>query len=469
MDVENLLTRLQKLRYFEGYSDTALAKATRGIRTRYAAGLAGPWKAEFERFPGLALVVTDVDMELDSPEDLRLVLRQFASDSCGMFAPKSIRARRVDGDGRYQLQFTVNGDPADLSCDAAGWLPEEFLEGLRTVTKKNCSGLVFQDVEYPDPGQSGYFLWCTPRARKAVARAGLIPSDQNPLNAQASSSPTRKPAKSQPALDTEPTFAPPADRARAERMGLFRKAGWRIPSLSQATVRTWKELTAAPVASAVGEDLTKQIQRTFDLLCARHCGLSGMGDPAALAKKVVQLVDRYLFGSWRVGHVEEGVKFTEAKARKLLLWWSELQRGCATAVSLGDQKSLRKFLEYPRYDIYDEYVEDELAYYRLLSDVVLGRNEFDWVKQTALIEQGRVDRLPKLLRALAALRDHDATAFRNAILKFATRPKHTPPVMFHAVVDCDVTLLVALAHQKGIPCDDFPPYLQDKVLDNRIL
>ena len=47
MNVDALLARRHKMRYFEGYSETAMAKAVLYARKQYAKGLAGPNKEAF--------------------------------------------------------------------------------------------------------------------------------------------------------------------------------------------------------------------------------------------------------------------------------------------------------------------------------------------------------------------------------------------------------------------------------------
>jgi hypothetical protein len=468
MDVAKFLERLHKARYFEGYSDAAIAKALADIRKRFAAGMAGPRKANFERFPGLSLVVTDVDQEMSGLDDLKLVLKQFGTASYGMFAPRLVRIRRRASEKQYRLEFTLQGAKQVMDLEDDSWIPNAFFEQLDKVTTKHCAGLAFQAVEYPEPGQSGFYLWCTPRAFKAVARAGLIPSAKHPLDGAVAQPPPETPPESRAVSTSAWEPGPPTNPARAERQGLYRKGKWRIPRLSQEALREWPSLATSEASSAVGEDLNWQIKQTFDLLCAIHSGMTGIGPASAYATQVIKLVDRYFFGAWRIGYVEEGVKLTAKTASKALYWLLPLQAGCAAAATVGDQRNLGRFLEYICGDVYDENIADELAYYRLLSDVVLNRHRWDWSEQANLIGEGADDRFIQLLRCLEGVHTNQEDLFQKSIRKFGAKPKFTPPLWFRGVVDCDVTNLARLAEQKGWPSEAFSVHLQDRILDRRI-
>jgi hypothetical protein len=473
MDLEEFLQRLQKVRYFEGYAEAASSKALRAIRKNYAAGITGAQRADFERFPGLALVVTDVDLEMTGQDDLKDIVRQFGAASYGLFRPRAIKIRRKEGETRYRLQFSVNDTAYDLPFEDDSWIPNDFFETLEKVTKKECSGLAFQAVEYPDPGQSGFFVLCTPRALKAIERAGLIPSHKHPLSGEVIAEPM--PATPIPEQSPEPgaEFALPDDPVRAERLGVFVKGKWRIPRFSKKAVAAWREVARAHVESLSGVALTTQIEYAFDLICARHCGIMDLGDATIYARLVVALVQHYFYGAWRDGHVTDGLtlvdglQLTTATAFKQLPWDTELQAGCTAAILLKDDESLRRFLEYPCHDIKDEYMQHTLAYYRLLSDIVRKRSDWDWKQQAAITAKGFDKRLPKLMACLLALKNDDSPSFQEAIRKFATKPAFLPPYTFAGVIDCDVTILVELARQRGWPCDDFPERLQDKILDPR--
>jgi hypothetical protein len=470
MDVATFLERLHKALYFEGYSEAAMAKARAGIGRRFAAGMAGPQRAKFERFPGLSLVVTDVDHEMTGFDDLKLVLKQFGAASCGMFAPRLVRIRRRAGEKQYQLEFTLQGAKQVMELEDDSWIPNAFFEQLDKVTTKHCAGLMFQAVAYPESGQSGFYLWCTARAWKAVARAGLIPSAKHPLDGAVAQPPPQAPTQPESSAASVPAWepGPPLNPARAERQGLYRKGKWKIPRLSRQALQEWQNLAASGPSSAVGEDLNRQIKETFDLLCAIHCGLTGIGPASAYAARVIELVDRYFFGAWRVGYVEEGVKLTAKTASKALYWLLPLQAGCAAAATVGDLRNLGRFLEYICGDVYDENIADELAYYRLLSDVVLNRKRWDWSEQANLIAKGAEDRFIQLLRCLEGVHTNQEDLFQKSIRKFGAKPKFTPPLWFRGVVDCDVTVLARLAEQKSWSSEAFSVHLQDRILDRRI-
>src|SRR4051812_36203274 len=81
MDASDLMAKLDKIRFFEGYTPEAEKKARARVLKQYKEGLAGEYQKYFERFPGFALCFLDVDMELDGVEDLRLVLKEYAADT----------------------------------------------------------------------------------------------------------------------------------------------------------------------------------------------------------------------------------------------------------------------------------------------------------------------------------------------------------------------------------------------------
>jgi hypothetical protein len=231
---------------------------------------------------------------------------------------------------------------------------------------------------------------------------------------------------------------------------------------------SWRELASADTNSTTGQELRQQIARTFDLLCACDLGMSELGYTAHYAQKVVNLVKRYFYGSWRVGHIEDEHALSETDAIKELTWDDELRVGCAAATKSGDINSLRDLLRYPCQNVLSEYREYELAYHRLLSDVVRGRTDWNWPEQTALLEKSHEPRHPKLAACVVALREDDTAAFAKAIREFATKPLYVPPPMFSNAIDSDVTTVCGLAQQKGWPCD-FPQRLQDKILDRKKL
>ena len=464
MDWNTFFKRLEKARYFEGYTQAAIDEAVPAIQKELAAGMAGPNREAFERFPGLSLVVADVDMEMMGEDDLKLVLRQLGKASFGMFAPRSIKVNRAPNGEPCGLTFQLNGTSRTMVVDYDSWIPGEFFEEVAKLTKQECSGLEFQGIEYPDSGQSGFFVWCTPRALRSLERAKLVPSQAHPLSGDPPP-PEPKPKK-EPKRDLAAEFALPADTGRVDRLGIFRRGKWRLPELSEKNLIAWRELAAADTTSETGFPLRKQIERTFDLLCACDLGISEIGNAADYARKVLTLVDRYLFGTWRNGHVVEGRVLSEAEALKELSWDDEVRMGCAAASKLGDLDALRKLLRYPGQDILEQYREFDLAYHRLLSDLVRERQDWDWSAQSAMLEKCYDSRRPKLLACLVALRANDAAAFAKAIRKFATKPLYVPPFTFAGAIDWDVTTLCGLALHKGWPCD-FPERLQDKILDRR--
>lgn len=470
MEIETFLKRLEKAKYFEGYTDSACTKAIKLIRKRHRDGLAGEQKEYFERFPGLALVVIDVDQEMTGRNDLAIILRDFGKASLGMFGPQSIKIRRQRGEEKYELDFTVHQTKYSLKFEDDSWIPNEFFEELDKVTRSECSGLAFHSIAYPDPGQSGFYVWCTRRAFKAISRAGLIPSEHNLLDAAEQEIKQQRLADLKAAANRiDPReLAEPADVARAERMKLFKKGQWIIPTLSRTTLENWQEIATSQSMSAIGSELIKEIHQNYDLLCAKHCGMRSIGDAGGYAQRVTALVDRYLYGTWRVGYVNDGVQLTEASARKELSWRLALAPGCAVAASVSNQLSLSKFLKYVQHkDVYNGGVGDELAYYRLLADYFLGHRTWNWDEQADIIASGFDNRLKQLLKCLTHLRANEAAKFNQAILKLGTKPSAAGRILFAGIVDEELSTLAYLARRKGWQSDGFPDQLQDKILDRQ--
>ena len=144
-----------------------------------------------------------------------------------------------------------------------------------------------------------------------------------------------------------------------------------------------------------------------------------------------------------------------------------LPEGCAAAAFLGDRDSLCRFLEYPRGEVYQSPLGDELAFYRILSDVVLQRQEYDWAQQTSLIRGGFDKRLKQLWRCLRELSDNNEADFQKAMAKLPESLAPNP-IRYANVVDCEVTVVAYVARQRGWSCDAFPQRIQDQILGRDI-
>jgi hypothetical protein len=469
MDFEQFLKSLDKRRYFEGYTDTAKSKAIKIIGKAFAAETARTNPAGARGFLSRSLAMTEIDQELMGEDDLKGILRQLSRASCGMFLPKAIKIVRTPGNNLYRLEFKLNETNQALILPEDSWIPTEFHEQLARVTEKHCAGLAFHTVVFPESGQSAAYLWCRPRAYRAIARAGLLPTGEDLQRALASDAPSSEEAEGL-AIDSPPPkkveFPAPADPSRSERMRVFSMGKWKIPLLSQKTIEVWRELTA-PAAAAIGRELQQENLQRFDLLCACHCGLTGVGNPVGYAQQLIKHVDRYFYGEWREGYVENEVVLTEATAKKTLFWSGQLQAGCVASLALNDQSAFHRFLKYICDDVYDETRQGELAYYRLLSDVVLERKRWNWAEQAAIIQDRGDAHLVKLLQCLQVFSADDETAFLEAISKIGSKPVQDP-LWFRVVVDWDVTILAALASQREWGTQGYPPYLQDRILDWRM-
>ena len=177
MDANDLMAKLGAIRFFEGYTPEAEKKARARVLKQYKKGLAGESRKYFERFPGFALQFLGVDMELDGAEDLKLVLKQFAADTFGMFKPTHVKAVRDRDEDLTRLEFRVDGVPYKAEAGYEGWVPNEVTAVIEKAFKTHCNKLGFHPVDFPEFSQEATLTVCTARAFKAAVKAGLLPAD----------------------------------------------------------------------------------------------------------------------------------------------------------------------------------------------------------------------------------------------------------------------------------------------------
>jgi hypothetical protein len=193
-NADELIAALQKLRFFEGYPADAATLAQERIRTQFAAGLSGPHREYFERFPGFALVFLSYPGDWYSAPYERLVAIA-AENSFGMFRPTRIaqkrksagrrgakpRLLREDEKDSVTLSFTVARKRYSKTVKESGHAPPvEFLELIEEAFTENCFGLRFHETLLcAIPGAAGETTWtiCTQRAFRAISKARLIPSE----------------------------------------------------------------------------------------------------------------------------------------------------------------------------------------------------------------------------------------------------------------------------------------------------
>ncbi|WP_165246547.1 hypothetical protein [Paludisphaera soli] len=177
MDAGELMAKLDKIRFFEAYTPEAEKKARARVLKQYKEGLAGESRKYFERFPGFALCFLGVDMELDGAEDLKLVLKQFAADTFGLFKPTHVKAVRDRDKDVTRLEFRVDGVPYKAEAGYEGWVPDEVFQVIVKAFKTHCNKLGFHAVIFPEFSQEATMTVCTARAFKAAVKAGLLPAD----------------------------------------------------------------------------------------------------------------------------------------------------------------------------------------------------------------------------------------------------------------------------------------------------
>lgn len=177
MNADDLLAKLDDIRFFEGYTAEAERQARDQVLKQYEVGLAGESRKSFERFPGFALKFLGIDAELDGAEDLEAVLEGIADGSFGMFEPTEVAAVCDPDECVTRLEFRVDGVQYEAEAAYDTWLPDEVLEVIETAFKKHCNTLGLHTLHFPEDSQEAAMTICTARAFKAAVEAGLVPAD----------------------------------------------------------------------------------------------------------------------------------------------------------------------------------------------------------------------------------------------------------------------------------------------------
>jgi hypothetical protein len=177
LTTDQFLEQLEKAKFFAGFTPEAARKAKALVRKNHKQGLAGSGAKYFRRFPGFALIFLSIDGEWDL-EPYEPLVKTFAKASFGMFAPKKIKDVRNEETGAATLSFEVDGISYKATTeDQGGWIPSEFLELIEKAFKKHCHGFEIFETFYPEAGQSSSWTFCTPKAYRALVKAGLLPAD----------------------------------------------------------------------------------------------------------------------------------------------------------------------------------------------------------------------------------------------------------------------------------------------------
>jgi hypothetical protein len=175
MSTDDFVARLHKLRFFEGYSKEAASLAEARIRDQHEAGINGPRREYFERFPGFALSFISLPGEWDY-EPYEPMVELVAENSFGMFNPADITDERdPDEVGTATLSFTVDGVRySATSEECGGWIPSEFLELIEEAFSEHCGNFHFFETFWPEVRDESRWTFCTKRAQKALVKAKLL-------------------------------------------------------------------------------------------------------------------------------------------------------------------------------------------------------------------------------------------------------------------------------------------------------
>lgn len=173
LTAKQLLERLSKLKFFDGYTKKAQAIAEGQISDRFDKAMANRQRRFFERFPATATASLTVYGEWDG-EPFELLVESYANASCGMFRPTAVKDTRNKTGDTMTLSFKVGGQSYSATVDCEGWVPTEFLELLDRAVKKSCKGLAFHNLYFGGLTDSPSFAFCKKRAFDALVKSKLV-------------------------------------------------------------------------------------------------------------------------------------------------------------------------------------------------------------------------------------------------------------------------------------------------------
>lgn len=177
MTADELIDVLHEIKFFKGYTETAIPLAEAKIRENYNRGVNSDQKKYYERFPGFALTMIETEGEWDFQPYEPFVM-QIAESSFGMFQPTDIEDLRDHDKGKFTLSFTVNGKRYSTTGDDSGWLPNEIGNLVRKAFKEQCNGLEFWEsweVLVRGRGTDGMNATiCRNESYRAVTERGLL-------------------------------------------------------------------------------------------------------------------------------------------------------------------------------------------------------------------------------------------------------------------------------------------------------
>jgi hypothetical protein len=176
LTAKQLIDQLQKVKFFEGYTEKAQALAVARICEQFDAPLSGGKRRFMDRFPATATASLTVYGEWDY-EPFEPLVQEYADASYGMFRPTKVKDKRDDENERMTLSFVAGGKSYSATAEAQGWVPAEFMELLERATREACDGLTFHVVYKGGLTDSPSFTFCKAKAYDALVKAKLICND----------------------------------------------------------------------------------------------------------------------------------------------------------------------------------------------------------------------------------------------------------------------------------------------------
>lgn len=177
VDVDSFLSKLESIDFFDGFPDTSKREYIQLIRSNLEEQLQGPNAEYFRAYPGLSLVVTDVELIIESVE---VDIESLADNSFGLFDPTEIQ---VVGDINHPtLEFDLEGNKESFSDDASTFILRCFDFAAsrfgRVANLVRPHGMV-----HPSNQPLMYVLLCRPQAFKRLEASAMIPVSHDEIEA----------------------------------------------------------------------------------------------------------------------------------------------------------------------------------------------------------------------------------------------------------------------------------------------
>lgn len=175
--MDDFLERLDALNFFESFDARVRDEYAEHIRTTLAKGLAGPNAETFEVFPGLALVVTSLKMDLDSVES---DIEELSESSFDMFDVHDIQV--VGSPDHPTLEFILAGKQEAYTGDVHDF-PFRSFEFAGSRWGRINSGIRPHAIVHPSDEPRYHVVYCTHSALERIGDEKLIPKELDDLRA----------------------------------------------------------------------------------------------------------------------------------------------------------------------------------------------------------------------------------------------------------------------------------------------